>query len=399
MELHILQNICIMFAVAIGVVVICNTFKIPFLIGYLLTGVVLSPNNSPLLGEAHEVEMYAEIGVVLLLFSVGLEFSFSNLKKLKKYVLLGGLFQMAFTIAITAILLGLMSMSVEESIFWGFVTSLSSTAIVIKVLQDKMMLGKEHGRIILSYLLFQDIALVPLMLFTPILAGAGGDPLTEVGMLIVKLLVMVGLALILAKWTIPWFLRKIMTLQSQEVFLIATILIVTGIALLTSYLGLSLSLGAFLAGLIIAETDYNKIAISCFVPFRYVFICFFFISMGMLLDYHIFITDWPAILFWLVFILLVKVVAGLLASLVLKVSWKTSLIIGLSIAQIGEFSFVLSKTGQELGLITQSSYHIFLAVAILTMALAPILVSNAEPLQRYLHKIFHFKKTKIIKML
>ncbi|MEQ9437600.1 MAG: cation:proton antiporter [Cyclobacteriaceae bacterium] len=399
MELHILQNICIMFAVAIGVVVICNTFKIPFLIGYLLTGVVLSPNNSPLLGEAHEVEMYAEIGVVLLLFSVGLEFSFSNLKKLKKYVLLGGLFQMAFTIAITAILLGLMSMSMEESIFWGFVTSLSSTAIVIKVLQDKMMLGKEHGRIILSYLLFQDIALVPLMLFTPILAGAGGDPLTEVGMLIVKLLVMVGLALVLAKWTIPWFLRKIMTLQSQEVFLIATILIVTGIALLTSYLGLSLSLGAFLAGLIIAETDYNKIAISCFVPFRYVFICFFFISMGMLLDYHIFITDWPAILFWLVFILLVKVVAGLLASLALKVSWKTSLIIGLSIAQIGEFSFVLSKTGQELGLITQSSYHIFLAVAILTMALAPILVSNAEPLQRYLHKIFHFKKTKIIKML
>ena len=399
MELHILQNICIMFAVAIGVVVICNTFKIPFLIGYLLTGVLLSPNNSPLLGEAHEVEMYAEIGVVLLLFSVGLEFSFSNLKKLKKYVLLGGLFQMAFTIAITAILLGLMSMSVEESIFWGFVTSLSSTAIVIKVLQDKMMLGKEHGRIILSYLLFQDIALVPLMLFTPILAGAGGDPLTEVCMLIVKLLVMVGLALILAKWTIPWFLRKIMTLQSQEVFLIATILIVTGIALLTSYLGLSLSLGAFLAGLIIAETDYNKIAISCFVPFRYVFICFFFISMGMLLDYHIFITDWPAILFWLVFILLVKVVAGLLASLVLKVSWKTSLIIGLSIAQIGEFSFVLSKTGQELGLITQSSYHIFLAVAILTMALAPILVSNADPLQRYLHKIFHFKKTKIIKML
>lgn len=388
-----------MFAVAIGVVVICNTFKIPFLIGYLLTGVVLSPNNSPLLGEAHEVEMYAEIGVVLLLFSVGLEFSFSNLKKLKKYVLLGGLFQMAFTIAITAILLGLMSMSMEESIFWGFVTSLSSTAIVIKVLQDKMMLGKEHGRIILSYLLFQDIALVPLMLFTPILAGAGGDPLTEVGMLIVKLLVMVGLALVLAKWTIPWFLRKIMTLQSQEVFLIATILIVTGIALLTSYLGLSLSLGAFLAGLIIAETDYNKIAISCFVPFRYVFICFFFISMGMLLDYHIFITDWPAILFWLVFILLVKVVAGLLASLALKVSWKTSLIIGLSIAQIGEFSFVLSKTGQELGLITQSSYHIFLAVAILTMALAPILVSNAEPLQRYLHKIFHFKKTKIIKML
>lgn len=392
MEIHILQNICIMFAVAICVVIICNTLKIPFLIGYLLTGVLLSPNNSPLLGEAHEVEMYAEIGVVLLLFSVGLEFSFSNLKQLRKYVLLGGLFQLLFTIGLSALLIGLMGRSVQESVFWGFVISLSSTAIVIKVLQDKMMLAKQHGKIILSYLLFQDIAVVPLLLFTPILAGVSGDPMIEIGMLILKLLGMGLIAFFLSKWTIPWFLKKIMTLQSQEVFLIATILIVTGIAILTSYMGLSLSLGAFIAGLIIAETDYNKIAISCFIPFRYVFICFFFISMGMLLDYHVFITDWPFILFWLVFILIVKAAAGILASLVLKVNLKTSLMVGISIAQIGEFSFVLSKTGRDLSLISQNDYHVFLAVAILTMGLAPILVSNAEKIQSFLNRKIRFRK-------
>lgn len=393
MEIQILQNICVMFAVAIGVVIICNTLKIPFLIGYLLTGVLLSPNTSSLLGEAHEVEMYAEIGVVLLLFTVGLEFSFSNLKKLRKYVLLGGLFQLVFTIGLTALLINLMGRPLEESIFWGFVISLSSTAIVIKVLQDKIMLAKQHGKIILSYLLFQDIALVPLMLFTPILAGKGGEPMMEIGMLLVKLLAMGLIAFVLSKWTIPWFLKKIMTLQSQEVFLIATILIVTGIAILTSYLGLSLSLGAFIAGLIIAETDYNKIAISCFIPFRYVFICFFFIAMGMLLDYHIFISDWQSVLFWLVFVLLVKVAAGLLASLVLKVSLKTSLIVGISIAQIGEFSFVLSKSGQTLGLISAHDYHVFLAVAILTMALAPILVANGENIERFFTKRLRFGKS------
>lgn len=388
-----------MFAVAIGVVIICNTLKIPFLIGYLLTGVLLSPNNSPILRGAHEVEMYAEIGVVLLLFSVGLEFSFSNLKQLRKYVLLGGLFQLIFTIVLTALLIGLMGRPVQESVFWGFVISLSSTAIVIKVLQDKMMLAKQHGKIILSYLLFQDIAVVPLLLFTPILAGKGGDPFMEIGMLIIKLVAMGLIAFVLSKWTIPWFLKKIMTLQSQEVFLIATILIVTGIAILTSYMGLSLSLGAFIAGLIIAETDYNKIAISCFIPFRYVFICFFFISMGMLLDFHVFITDWQLILFWLVFVLIVKAAAGILASLVLKVPLKTSLMIGISIAQIGEFSFVLSKAGQGLGLITERDYHIFLAVAILTMGLAPIMVSNAENIQHYISKKLRFSKTRIVNML
>jgi monovalent cation:H+ antiporter-2, CPA2 family len=254
------------------------------------------------------------------------------------------------------------------------------------------MLAKQHGKIILSYLLFQDIAVVPLLLFTPILAGQGGDPFTEISLLIVKLLAMGLIAYFLSKWTIPWFLKKIMTLQSQEVFLIATILIVTGIAILTSYMGLSLSLGAFIAGLIIAETDYNKIAISCFIPFRYVFICFFFISMGMLLDFHVFITDWPLILFWLVFVLIVKAAAGLLASLVLKVNLKTSLMVGISIAQIGEFSFVLSKAGQDIDLISEHDYHIFLAVAILTMGLAPILVSNADNIQNFLSRKIRFKE-------
>lgn len=394
MDLHILQNICLMFAVAVGVVLICHTLKIPFLIGYLITGVLLSPNNTNLLNNAEEVDMYAEIGVVLLLFSVGLEFSFGNLRKLKKYVLLGGLFQVCFTILLSAILFSIFGRSREESIFWGFVICLSSTAIVIKVLQDRLMLGKEHGRIILSYLLFQDIAVVPLLLLTPILAGQAGNAFEEIGLLIAKLGGMGLLAFVLARWVIPWFLNRIMKLQSQEIFLIATILIVTGIALLTSLMGLSLSLGAFIAGLIIAETDYNKIAISCFIPFRYVFICFFFISMGMLLDLSMVACHWLQIALWLVLVLVVKFLAGYLASRVLRVSATLSIMVGLSIAQIGEFSFVLAKSGVDFGLIPRIDYQVFLAVAILTMALAPVLINRAAVIEKYISSgLFQKRRT------
>lgn len=378
MDLHILLNIFLLFGVTVIVIFLCNAVKIPHLIGYLLTGIILSPNTTPILHGAHEVETYAEIGVILLLFTVGLEFSFTNLRKIQKYVLLGGLLQVLLTILLTAVLIYTMGRSLQESVFWGFVLALSSTAIVIKTLQDQLRLNTPYGRVILAILLFQDIVIVPLMLFTPILAGQGENPLLEMGLLIAKLAGMGALAVVLARWVIPFFLQKVMKIQSQEVFLIATIFIVTGVALLTSWLGLSMALGAFLAGLMIAETDYNKLAISCFMPFRYVFISFFFISMGMLLDYHIFLEHFGLVLFWFGFIILVKIAAGVLATLALRLPFKTALAVGVGLAQIGEFSFVLSKVGLEYQLISQTNYQIFLSVSILTMALTPFVLTRLD---------------------
>ena len=387
MELHILLNIFILFGVTLLVIIICNFFKIPHLIGYMLTGVLLSPNTTSILSDAHEVEVYAEIGVILLLFTVGLEFSFGNLKKIKRYVLLGGAMQVLLTIFITAVLIYFMGRSMEESVFWGFVLALSSTAIVIKTLQDKVKLNTAYGKVVLAVLLFQDIIIVPLMLFTPILAGEGDNQLMEIGMLILKLALMGGIAYVLARWIIPKLLYEIMKIQSQEVFLITSIFIVAGVALLTSWLGLSLALGAFIAGLIIAETDYDRLAISCFLPFRYVFISFFFISMGMLLDYMVFIEQIGLIAFWFVFILLVKIAAGFLASMTLKIKRKTAFMVGLAIAQIGEFSFVIAKSGLDYGLISNVNYQVFLAVSILTMALTPFVLDNLERIGGIVNKI------------
>ena len=334
MQHHILVNICAIFGVATVVIIICKFLKIRYIIGYLITGVLLSPNTSQYFADMEEVDVYAEIGIILLLFTVGLEFSFSNLKKIQKYVLGGGSAQVFFTIILTAALIWLlMRPSVEESIFWGFLYALSSTAIVVKTLQDRNKITTPHGIFILAVLLFQDIMIVPLMLFTPILAGAGDDPLTALLWLLGKLVLMGGIAYVLARYVIPFFLITAMKVQSQVVFLIATVFIVTGIALLTEQLGLSLALGAFIAGLIIAETDYNHMAISCFLPFRYVFMSFFFISMGMLLNYEIFLTDLGWIVFWTLFAFAVKAIAGILAVKVMKLDWKTAIAVGFSIAQ------------------------------------------------------------------
>jgi len=229
-------------------------------------------------------------------------------------------------------------------------------------------------------LLFQDIAIVPLMLFTPIIAGNSEGGFVTILLMLGKLVLIALVAWVLAKFIIPRFFKEVMRARNQEVFLIATILVVLGITLLTQQMGLSLALGAFIAGLIIAETDYNHLAISCILPFRYVFISFFFISMGMLLDYRVFLNEPAAIAFWFAFIVLVKIMGGFLASRALKIPVRTSIMVGFGLAQIGEFSFILAKSGMENELITEASYQIFLAVSILTMAVAPFIIANAERL-------------------
>lgn len=393
MQHHVLLNLFAIFGVATAVIIICKFLKIRYIIGYLITGVLLSPNTSSYFADMEEVEVYAEIGIILLLFTVGLEFSFSNLKRIKNYVLIGGASQVFFTILLTAGLIWLlMRPSTEESVFWGFLYALSSTAIVVKVLQDSNKINTPHGKFILAVLLFQDIMIVPLMLFTPILAGAGdASPLESLLWLLGKLVLMGGIAYVLARFVIPYFLKTVMKIQSQEVFLIALVFIVTGIALLTEQLGLSLALGAFIAGLIIAETDYNHMAISCFLPFRYVFMSFFFISMGMLLDYRIFMTDLGWIVFWFFFALTVKAAAGILAVKVMKLDWKTALAVGFSIAQIGEFSFVLAQSGLEYELISQRNYQLFLAVSIMLMSVTPFIVMQAERIHPFFVKLFKLK--------
>jgi len=382
MELPILLTIGIIFGVTIVVVLVCNYFKIPYLVGFLLTGIIVSPTTFGILHEATEVEVFAEIGVILLLFTVGLEFSIKNLLRIKRYVLVGGTLQVVFTIAFSALLSKLFGLSWSQSTFLGFIVACSSTAIVIKQLQDRIEITTDHGKLILAILLFQDIAIVPMMLLVPILSGQSSNWIMEVVMLIVKLAVLIAGAVLAARYLIPPFLERVMKTKSQEVFLIATIFIVAMITTLTSYLGLSLALGAFIAGLIVAETDYHRLAISCFLPFRYVFISFFFISLGMLLDYRVLLESPMLVMLGVLLILLLKFSGGFMAGKALGVTNQTSIISSLMIVQIGEFSFILVKEGFVQGLISETNYKVFIPVAIITMAITPLIIQNATRISR-----------------
>lgn len=386
MHLPILLTIGIIFGVTIVVVLICSYFRVPYLVGFLLTGIVVSPTTFGILHEATEVEVFAEIGVILLLFSVGLEFSIKNLLRIKKYVLVGGTLQVLFTILLSTLLSRLFGVSWNQAVFLGFIITCSSTAIVIKQLQDRIEIPTEHGKLILAILLFQDIAIVPMMLLVPILSGQSSDWMMDILILIGKLVALVAGSVLVARYLIPPFLAWVMKTKSQEVFLIATIFIVCMITTLTSYLGLSLALGAFVAGLIVAETDYNKLAISCFLPFRYVFISFFFISLGMLLDYRVLLESPLLVLTGVLLIFILKFGGSFLAGKTLGVATKTVIISSLMIMQIGEFSFILVKAGFTQGLISETNFKVFVPVAIITMAITPLVIQNANKISNLFTK-------------
>jgi len=389
-NLPVLLNLAIVFGIAVVVVRVFKALGFPIVIAYLITGVLISPNHFSALETMHEVEQFAEVGVVLLLFMVGLEFSVKNLWRIRKLVLIGGSLQMGLTIVFAAIFGKLIGFSWVESVNYGCLMSLSSTAVVIKLLQERYQMASEQGKILLGVLLFQDIAIVPILLAQPLLAGQGGDTSIglQVGLLLAKLGGIVLAAVLLARYVLPRLLYQVMRIQSQEVFLLATIAIVGFITTATSELGLSLALGAFIAGLIISETDYNRLAISCMMPFRYVFLSFFFISMGMLVDLS-FLAEAPIrILGTVAYIILLKAVAAFLAVRFLKVPTKTALLVGVGLAQVGEFSFVMAGVSLEYGLLQSFWYQQFLISAIITMALTPLFLFRGEAIAAYLMGVF-----------
>lgn len=364
----------LMFGVATLVSYFFYLLGIPNVIGYLVTGIILSPSTTGLLA-GFDVSTLSEIGVILLLFTIGLEFNFSKLLTIKNYVFVGGGVQVGVTILVVCLINYLTRYDFATSLFWGFLISLSSTAIVIKRLQDQMEIMKDYGKLSLAILLFQDIIVVPMLLIIPMLTGEHPNLLMDASIMIGKFVALGVVAVLLTKYIMPPLLDLLGKMNNQEVFIIGTLAIVSAITYLTAELGLSPALGAFIGGLIIAETDYNRLTISCVMPFRYVFLSFFFISMGMLLDYRIFITDWDQILIYLGMSLFVKLFTGFLAAKAVNLNNTTAWMTGFSLAQIGEFSFVLAQTGVNNQIINQTEYQVFIAISLVTMILAPILIA------------------------
>jgi len=350
---------------------------LPAVVGFLLTGIFVGPYGFGLVKAVHEVEILAEIGIVLLLFTIGIEFSLERLLQIRKSVLMGGSLQVLLTFLATLFIARRFGQAFGEAVFIGFLVALSSTAIVLKLIQERAEVDSPHGRTTLGILIFQDIIIVPMILVTPLLAGATGNLGESVLVLLAKGIGIILLVMVSTKWIVPQVLYQIARTRNQEVFLLSVVVICLGVAWLTSKAGLSLALGAFLAGLIISESEYSHQALGNILPFRDVFTSFFFVSIGMLLDVGFLFQQPGTIALIALGVLVLKSIIACFATVLLGFPFRTSILVGLALSQVGEFSFILSRTGVEHGLLAGNIYQMFLAFSILSMAATPFIITLA----------------------
>ena len=375
MEIPLLYDICIIFILSIAGLLVCHKLHVPAIVGFLLTGLIAGPHGLALIQADGEVEILAEVGIILLLFTVGIEFSLSSLLRVKRSVLVGGPLQVGLTLLAAFLVVRHFGMVANEAIFIGCLSAVSSTVIVMKLLQERDETRTPHGRTALAILIFQDIAIVPMILITPILAGEASNMNQALFSLLAKGAVMVVVVIVGAKYVVPLLLSQVLRTRSREVFLLSVLAICLAVTWVTSIFGVSLALGAFLAGLIVSESESSHDALGHISPFRDVFTSFFFVSVGMLLDVRELIGK-PFLIAGLAIGVLVakSLVAGVVTS-ALGYPLRTAILAGLTLSQVGEFAFILSNVGIKHGLLSERNYNLFLAVSVVTMAATPIIVS------------------------
>ncbi|MEX1188046.1 MAG: cation:proton antiporter [Bacteroidia bacterium] len=379
-----LYDIGIIFGLAIIVLLVCNYFKIPTVIGFLLTGVVAGPDVLNLVRAESDISLFAEIGIILLLFSIGIEFSLKDLLRMRRQVFLGGALQLFGTVIVVTIAAIMFDLLFKEAIFIGFLFSLSSTAIVLKILQEKGRLQSPQGRSTMAILIFQDIAVVPLMLLTPYLSKEAEGLDFSFVLTIIKGILTVIAVIVISRTVMPRLLFLVARGKSNELFLLTILMVCLSVAWLTSALGLSLSLGAFLAGLIISESEYSHEAFGTILPFRDVFTSFFFISIGLLVNMDYFLSHVALIAGVAILIMIVKTLVAGGAIFYTGNNARVALIAGLFVCQVGEFSFILAETGREMKVINEQNYQLFLAVSLASMAATPILLNRADQLTSWI---------------
>ncbi len=376
MHLPLLQDVVIILGLSVIVVYLFQRLKLPAILGLLITGMIAGPNGLVLVHAVHEVEMMAEVGVILLLFIIGLEFSLKTLASLKKAVLLGGFLQVGLSIGAVMGLALMVGFKWQQALFLGFLVSLSSTAIVLKQLQQRGEHNAPQGRLALAILIFQDIIVVPMMLLTPILSGQ--DTGDSIWWLLLKAVGVVIVVLYGASYLIPRALHAVAQTRNRELFILTVVVICFAVAWGTNAAGLSLALGAFLAGLIISESEYSYQATGIVLPFREVFSSFFFVSIGMLLDLRFFAEHVAVILALALLVMLLKLFIVVIAVVVLGYPRRTSLLTAMALFQVGEFAFILAALGLQYGLLDEGLQQYFLATSIITMAITPFVIDNAD---------------------
>lgn len=357
---------------------ICNRLHIPTIVGFLLVGILEGPEGFSIVHSVAEVEKIAEIGVVFLMFTIGIEFSFESLLRIKRLLFAGGSLQTMGTFLVSLGILLPAGLPLPKTIFIALLATLSSTAIVLRALQKRGEIDTPHGRTSVGILIFQDLLVIPMMLSVPLLAGAADITFREALPFLMKAALFVALIIISAKWIFPTVLHQIARTRDTELFFISIILFVFAVAYATYSIGLSLALGAFLAGLIISNSQYGQRALSNILPLRDIFMSFFFVSVGMLLNPGTLAAAPVLVAGGTLLLIILKMLIVTGTALILGLPLRSALLSGFALAQVGEFGFVLASAGLGAGLLDIKYFQIFLGVSILSMLATPFLIAQGS---------------------
>jgi monovalent cation:H+ antiporter-2, CPA2 family len=375
----LLDELAIVAALAVAVTVLLARLKLPTVAGLLLAGALLGPFGLRLVSSVHAIEVLAEVGVVLLLFSIGLEFSLDRLRDILRQVALGGALQVGLTTGVTTLVAVALGQPVGRGVFYGFAFALSSTAIVLRALSERRELDAPHGKFIVGTLIFQDLCVVPMVLIVPLLGASGpvGEAAVSIGVALGKAALVVVGTVLLARFVVPKILGWVDASRSREVFLLAILALCIGTAWLTSMVGLSLALGAFLGGMVVADTEYSHRAMGDILPLRDAFVSVFFVSLGMLFDVRVVAAQPLLVGGLLAGFLLAKGLLATFAAMAMRFPSRVAWLAGVGLAQFGEFGFVLARLAQSNGVVDDAAVSPLLAAGIASMFLTPLFVRAA----------------------
>jgi monovalent cation:H+ antiporter-2, CPA2 family len=380
MEQTILRDIVIIFALATFVNLLFTRLKIPTVVGYLITGMVAGPFLLGLVADMENIEALAEVGVIFLLFTLGIELSLKQLVKIRKTVFLGGATQVGLTAVVFYFLSIIYGMDWRSSLLIGFLIAISSTTLILKVLQERSEVSSNYGQTVLGISIFQDLLLVPLLLLASIL----GNPEVELGseliILLLKATGIIAFVYIGNRWLFPRILHAVALTKNQELFIMTVMLMCFGVALLTYVIGMSLAFGAFLAGLMLSDSEYSHNTFGNFIPFKNIFVSFFFVSIGMLLNLSFVAENLFLVIGSVFLVLFLKALIASGVGFMLGHTFRGILIIGFALGQVGEFSFILGQAGFEYGILSTTQYQLFLSITVISMAAMPLLMKISLPL-------------------
>lgn len=379
-DIGIAADIAIILVAALIGGLIAQRLGQPLLLGYIFAGVMVGPNTGGVtISDVHTIELLAEIGVALLLFALGLEFSLKELQPVRRVALIGAPLQMALTIALGFGIGQWFGWEWGASLWFGALIALSSTMVILKTLMSQGLLGTLSSRVMIGMLIVQDLAVVPLMLILPQLNNPE-EGLPALGWAALRAALFLASMIFVGTRVIPWLMRIIARWNSRELFLLAVVAIGLGIGYETYLFGLSFAFGAFVAGMVLSESDYGHQALSDIIPLRDIFGLLFFVSVGMLLDPAFLLANLPTIL---AVVLVVALGKGLIFSVITRVFGYRNVVplaVGLGLFQVGEFAFVLARVGLESEGISPDLYALVLTVALVTMVLTPFASQAVRPL-------------------